>query len=254
MVLRALHELAASSAGQFKAFKREKPTDAEVARLLRLKAQLGRDEGKHQFVLKTAKGTRDYNPKQMAVREKIFNIIISCFKYHGAETTDTPRAGSGRAAASAPQTVPEQTGLRWLTDMKLLFSYLELFQVTDKTIPALVSTPAEQNGADEAGISVGSVAGGGRYDGLVGMFDPKGRKVSALGLRGSFPSWSRRPSAEHNRLVRDASPIGAQHQSTVKPIQNHKESRLLSNHSCGTLTGLVQCRCSPNKLKHTINN
>uniref|UniRef100_A0A8C2L0X7 Uncharacterized protein n=1 Tax=Cyprinus carpio TaxID=7962 RepID=A0A8C2L0X7_CYPCA len=48
MVLRALHELAASSAGQFK-------TDAEVARLLRLKAQLGRDEGKHQFVLKTAK-------------------------------------------------------------------------------------------------------------------------------------------------------------------------------------------------------
>uniref|UniRef100_A0A9J8BWR4 histidine--tRNA ligase n=1 Tax=Cyprinus carpio carpio TaxID=630221 RepID=A0A9J8BWR4_CYPCA len=236
MVLRALHELAASSAGQFK-------TDAEVARLLRLKAQLGRDEGKHQFVLKTAKGTRDYNPKQMAVREKIFNIIISCFKYHGAETTDTPslmdkldkmpwedvkkemvnenglsadvadqigeyismqgEAGSGRAAASAPQTVPEQTGLRWLTDMKLLFSYLELFQVTDKVVfdlslargleyYTLVSTPAEQNGADEAGISVGSVAGGGRYDGLVGMFDPKGRKVSALGLRGSFPSWSRR--------------------------------------------------------------
>uniref|UniRef100_A0A9J8C5L3 histidine--tRNA ligase n=1 Tax=Cyprinus carpio carpio TaxID=630221 RepID=A0A9J8C5L3_CYPCA len=221
MVLRALHELAASSAGQFK-------TDAEVARLLRLKAQLGRDEGKHQFVLKTAKGTRDYNPKQMAVREKIFNIIISCFKYHGMPWEDVKKemvnenglsadvadqigeyismqgeAGSGRAAASAPQTVPEQTGLRWLTDMKLLFSYLELFQVTDKVVfdlslargleyYTLVSTPAEQNGADEAGISVGSVAGGGRYDGLVGMFDPKGRKVSALGLRGSFPSWSRR--------------------------------------------------------------
>uniref|UniRef100_A0A673MWZ3 histidine--tRNA ligase n=1 Tax=Sinocyclocheilus rhinocerous TaxID=307959 RepID=A0A673MWZ3_9TELE len=94
-----------------------------------------------------------------------------------------------------------------LTDMKLLFSYLELFQVTDKvvfdlslargldyytgviyeailsqTIPALVSTPAEQNGADEAGVSVGSVAGGGRYDGLVGMFDPKGRKVPCVGV------------------------------------------------------------------------
>uniref|UniRef100_A0A9J7ZNZ0 Histidyl-tRNA synthetase n=1 Tax=Cyprinus carpio carpio TaxID=630221 RepID=A0A9J7ZNZ0_CYPCA len=52
MVLRALHELAASSAGQFK-------TDAEVARLLRLKAQLGRDEGKHQFVLKTAKASSE---------------------------------------------------------------------------------------------------------------------------------------------------------------------------------------------------
>lgn len=26
-------------------------------------------------------------------------------------------------------------------------------------------------------VGVGSVAGGGRYDNLVGMFDPKGRKV-----------------------------------------------------------------------------
>uniref|UniRef100_A0A671MXL6 histidine--tRNA ligase n=1 Tax=Sinocyclocheilus anshuiensis TaxID=1608454 RepID=A0A671MXL6_9TELE len=64
--------------------------DEEVAKLLQLKAQLGGDEGKHVFVLKTAKGTRDYNPKQMAIREKVFNIIISCFKRHGAETIDTP--------------------------------------------------------------------------------------------------------------------------------------------------------------------
>ena len=26
-------------------------------------------------------------------------------------------------------------------------------------------------------VGVGSVAGGGRYDGLVGMFDPKGKQV-----------------------------------------------------------------------------
>lgn len=50
-----------------------------------------------------------------------------------------------------------------------------------------LQTPAaaEQNGAvpgDEAGVSVGSVAGGGRYDGLVGMFDPKGRKVPCVGV------------------------------------------------------------------------
>uniref|UniRef100_A0A8C2H1I1 histidine--tRNA ligase n=1 Tax=Cyprinus carpio TaxID=7962 RepID=A0A8C2H1I1_CYPCA len=64
--------------------------DEEVAKLLQLKAQLGGDEGKHVFVLKTAKGTRDYNPKQMAIREKVFSIIISCFKRHGAETIDTP--------------------------------------------------------------------------------------------------------------------------------------------------------------------
>jgi len=36
---------------------------------------------------------------------------------------------------------------------------------------------------DKAGEeSVGSVAGGGRYDELVGMFDPKGRKVPCVGV------------------------------------------------------------------------
>lgn len=54
--------------------------------------------------------------------------------------------------------------------------------ILSQTIPAPVSAPAEQNGADEAGVSVGSVAGGGRYDGLVGMFDPKGRKVPCVGV------------------------------------------------------------------------
>lgn len=29
---------------------------------------------------------------------------------------------------------------------------------------------------------MGSVAGGGRYDGLVGMFDAKGRKVPCVGV------------------------------------------------------------------------
>ncbi|XP_035756640.1 histidine--tRNA ligase, cytoplasmic [Egretta garzetta] len=55
-----------------------------------MKAQLGGDEGKHKFVLKTPKGTRDYSPKQMAIREKVFNAIITCFKRHGAEVIDTP--------------------------------------------------------------------------------------------------------------------------------------------------------------------
>lgn len=31
-------------------------------------------------------------------------------------------------------------------------------------------------------VTVGSVSGGGRYDDLVGMFDPKGRKVPCVGL------------------------------------------------------------------------
>ncbi|XP_055034639.2 histidine--tRNA ligase isoform X2 [Misgurnus anguillicaudatus] len=364
--------------------------DEEVAKLLALKAQLGGDEGKHTFVLKTAKGTRDYNPKQMAIREKVFNIIINCFKRHGAETIDTPvfelketltgkygedskliydlkdQGGellslrydltvpfarylamnkitnikryhiakvyrrdnpamtrgryrefyqcdfdiAGQYDAMIPDaeclkivyeilseldlgdfrikvndrrildgmfavcgvpdekfrticsTVDKLDKMAWedvknemvnekglsedaadqiggyvsmqggkdlaerllqdpklskskqacagLTDMKQLFTYLELFQVTDKvvfdlslargldyytgviyeavlsqTVPASASTGAEQNGAaagDEAGVSVGSVAGGGRYDGLVGMFDPKGRKVPCVGV------------------------------------------------------------------------
>ncbi|XP_054841207.1 histidine--tRNA ligase, cytoplasmic [Eublepharis macularius] len=62
----------------------------QVAKLLEMKAAICPEEGKQKFVLKTPKGARDYNPKQMAIREKVFNIIVSCFKRHGAETIDTP--------------------------------------------------------------------------------------------------------------------------------------------------------------------
>ncbi|XP_028316172.1 histidine--tRNA ligase isoform X1 [Gouania willdenowi] len=79
--VRPLHSLTGITVAQI---------DEEVAKLLQLKAQLGGDDGKKQFVLKTPKGTRDYSPKQMAIREKVFNTIISCFKRHGAETIDTP--------------------------------------------------------------------------------------------------------------------------------------------------------------------
>lgn len=40
----------------------------------------------------------------------------------------------------------------------------------------------QENEHVEEPVSVGSVAGGGRYDGLVGMFDPKGRKVPCVGV------------------------------------------------------------------------
>lgn len=40
----------------------------------------------------------------------------------------------------------------------------------------------QENDHVEDLVSVGSVAGGGRYDGLVGMFDPKGRKVPCVGV------------------------------------------------------------------------
>ncbi|XP_061092753.1 histidine--tRNA ligase isoform X3 [Conger conger] len=67
----------------------EQEIDEEVAKLLELKAQIG-DDGKQPFQLKTAKGTRDFNPKQMAIRGRVFNTIVNCFKRHGAETIDTP--------------------------------------------------------------------------------------------------------------------------------------------------------------------
>lgn len=64
--------------------------DEEVAKLLALKAKITTDEAPHKFTLKTAKGTRDYNPQQMALRQEVLAKIVDVFKRHGAETIDTP--------------------------------------------------------------------------------------------------------------------------------------------------------------------
>jgi histidyl-tRNA synthetase len=58
---------------------------------LSLKAKLTENEGAPQkFSLKTPKGTRDYNPHQMSLRQSVLEKIIGVFKKHGAETIDTP--------------------------------------------------------------------------------------------------------------------------------------------------------------------
>lgn len=63
----------------------------EVAKLLEMKTRLGeKSHGSTKFVLKTPKGTRDYNPDQMTLRLGVLEKIISVFKRHGAETIDTP--------------------------------------------------------------------------------------------------------------------------------------------------------------------
>jgi len=74
--------------------------DEEVKKLKALKLELGDDApapqqgggggGGGKVILKTAKGTRDYNPGQMAIREKVFGKIVEIFKRHGAETIETP--------------------------------------------------------------------------------------------------------------------------------------------------------------------
>lgn len=42
------------------------------------------------FVLKTPKGTRDYDGFEMSIREKVFGTIVDVFKKHGAVAIDTP--------------------------------------------------------------------------------------------------------------------------------------------------------------------
>lgn len=82
---------------------------AEVDKLLALKARQAAEGGgdltgqngpkpknnvdsaePFKFTLKCPKGTRDYEPRQMAIREKAMKIIVDTFKRHGAETIDTP--------------------------------------------------------------------------------------------------------------------------------------------------------------------
>uniref|UniRef100_A0A5F9CWZ7 Histidine--tRNA ligase, cytoplasmic n=1 Tax=Oryctolagus cuniculus TaxID=9986 RepID=A0A5F9CWZ7_RABIT len=96
-----------------------------------------------------------------------------------------------------PKLSQNKQAMEGLGDLKLLFEYLTLFGVNDKISfdlslargldyytgviyeAVLLQTPA-QAGDEPSGV--GSVAAGGRYDGLVGMFDPRGRKVPCVGL------------------------------------------------------------------------
>nr|KAF6446968.1 hypothetical protein HJG63_006120 [Rousettus aegyptiacus] len=96
-----------------------------------------------------------------------------------------------------PKLSQSKQALEGLGDLNLLFEYLTLFGIADKISfdlslargldyytgviyeAVLLQTPVQPG---EETLGVGSVAAGGRYDGLVGMFDPKGRKVPCVGL------------------------------------------------------------------------
>ncbi|XP_040830137.1 histidine--tRNA ligase, mitochondrial-like [Ochotona curzoniae] len=243
-----------------------------------LTSQLKSHQETPNFVIKTPKGTRDFSPEQMVVREKILDVVVSCFKRHGAKGLDTPAfelkemlsenygENSGliydlkdqggellslrydltmsidtnvwvfiqmswtdvrhemvakrgltpevadrigdyvqcRGGASLveqmfqdPRLSQNQQALEGLRDLKLLFEYLTLFGIAEKVSfdlslargldyytgviyeAVLPKTPAQAQGES---LNVGSVAAGGRYDGLVAMFDPKGHKVPCVGL------------------------------------------------------------------------
>uniref|UniRef100_A0A182P4D8 histidine--tRNA ligase n=1 Tax=Anopheles epiroticus TaxID=199890 RepID=A0A182P4D8_9DIPT len=46
--------------------------------------------GNRNLSLKTPKGTRDYGPEAMALRQRVLDQVVSVFRKHGAETIDTP--------------------------------------------------------------------------------------------------------------------------------------------------------------------
>ncbi|XP_035870697.1 histidine--tRNA ligase, mitochondrial isoform X3 [Phyllostomus discolor] len=96
-----------------------------------------------------------------------------------------------------PRLSQSKQALEGLRDLKLLYEYLTLFGIAEKISfdlslargldyytgviyeAVLLQNPAE---AEEEPLNVGSVAAGGRYDELVGMFNPKGHKVPCVGL------------------------------------------------------------------------
>ena len=49
-----------------------------------------KEASKKKVELKTPKGTRDFLPWEMTIREKVFKTITDCFKKYGAMTIDTP--------------------------------------------------------------------------------------------------------------------------------------------------------------------
>uniref|UniRef100_A0A4X1SH09 Histidine--tRNA ligase, cytoplasmic n=1 Tax=Sus scrofa TaxID=9823 RepID=A0A4X1SH09_PIG len=261
-----LEELVRLQGERVRGLKQQKASteqiEEEVAKLLKLKAQLGPDEGKHKFVLKTPKdfdiaGQFDpmipdaeclkimceilsslqigdflvkVNDRRIldglfaicGVPDTKFRTICSSVdkldKMSWEEVKNEMVGEKGLAPEVAdrigdyvqqhggvslveqllqdPKLSQNKQALEGLGDLKLLFEYLTLFGVADKIsfdlslargldyytgviYEVLLQPPAQ---AGEEPLGVGSVAAGGRYDGLVGMFDPKGRKVPCVGL------------------------------------------------------------------------
>uniref|UniRef100_A0A182N1C3 histidine--tRNA ligase n=1 Tax=Anopheles dirus TaxID=7168 RepID=A0A182N1C3_9DIPT len=98
------------------------------------------------------------------------------------------------AADEQLQRIP--SALEGLADMRLLLQYCAIFQVADRVSFDLslargldyytgVIYEAVLLGTDDGAggeVTVGSVAGGGRYDNLVGMFNPKRKQVPCVGV------------------------------------------------------------------------
>lgn len=111
-----------------------------------------------------------------AVADKIGVLVRKKGQFDLIEELEKSDLGSNKCAAAG------------LSDMRLLLEYCELFGCLDhvsfdlslaRGLDYYTGTIFEAVLTTEA---VGSVAGGGRYDNLVGMFAPKGRSIPCVGV------------------------------------------------------------------------
>jgi histidyl-tRNA synthetase len=70
--------------------KKIKEIQAQMKELNLAKGSGDKNQAKSKITVKTPKGTIDYTPADMAIREKIFGTVTEIFKKHGAVTIDTP--------------------------------------------------------------------------------------------------------------------------------------------------------------------
>lgn len=115
-----------------------------------------------------------------AVADKIGILVQKKGQFELIEELEKSDLGLNKSAAAG------------LADMKLLLEYCQLFGCLDhvsfdlslaRGLDYYTGTIYEAILAPEGrGEGVGSVAGGGRYDELVGMFAPKGRSIPCVGV------------------------------------------------------------------------
>lgn len=98
-----------------------------------------------------------------------------------------------------PELSKNERSKRGLEDLRLLFTYLDIFQITPRIsfdlslargldyytgviYEAVLNHIDVPSSKQDEGVGVGSIAGGGRYDNLVGMFAQKNVQIPCVGF------------------------------------------------------------------------
>jgi len=144
---------------------------------------------------------REEMVKEKGLGEDIADKIHRCLdKYEYAKVCDSQKIVE--LLFQDEELLENKSFKEGLEDIKVLLKYCEIYDVLDKVSfdlslargldyytgviyeAIITSLPEELTKAapGEQQVGVGSVAGGGRYDGLVGMFDSKGKKIPCVGV------------------------------------------------------------------------